>query len=460
MLTHKGTQTIETPRLILRRAQSGDAEPMFRNWASEPEVTKFLTWPTHENLDVSKWVLESWIGGYEKADFYQWMIVLKETGEPIGSITAVDINDQIEKAEIGYCIGKKWWHKGIMTEALKAVMEFLFTQVGVNRIEAHHDPNNPHSGNVMKKCGMQYEGTARAAARNNQGICDISQYAMIKSDWEKPRHYMEGFDPKNDAELVQEIYRRFDENTRLNKSKAARVEFLTTVEYIERYLTPGAKILDIGAGAGEYSLHFARKGYAVSAVELADSNIVAFRAKLHPDDPIDLIQGNAMDLSRFEDRTFDIVLLFGPLYHLHSESDKLRCIEEAKRVCKPGGKIFFAFISNDLVVMTMQQSRSDYLLAGDYDKETFRLYDFPFVFHTLDRCRELLQKSGIHICKEVAADGLSELLKDLINTMDDETYRQYLRYHRYICEKPECLGMSNHLLFVGEPEPAAKITNK
>lgn len=98
----------------------------------------------------------------------------------------------------------------------------------------------------------------------------------------------------------------------------------------------------------------------------------------------------------------------------------------------------------------MQAEHPDYLLYGDYDKETFRLDDFPFVFHTPDRCRDILRLAGISVLNEVAEDGLSELLKNMINSMDDETYRQYLRYHFYICEKPECLGMSNHLLFVGE----------
>ena len=266
------------------------------------------------------------------------------------------------------------------------------------------------------------------------------------------KHFMDGFDITNDAELVQEVYRRFDESSRLNKSQAARVEFLTTVTYIERYLTPDAKILDIGAGAGEYSLYFARKGYHVSALELADANIAAFRAKMTEKDPIELVQGNALDLSRYDNESFDIVLLFGPLYHLHEEADKLRCIEEAKRVCKKDGKIFFAFISNDIVILTMQQTQADYLTAGAYDKETFRLYDFPFVFHTVDTARELLQKAGIRLCHQVAADGVSELLQEMINGLDEASYQQYLRYHFYICEKPECLGMSNHLLFVGEKE--------
>lgn len=450
MLTHKGTQTIETSRLILRKAQMDDAQAMFRNWASDPEVTKFLTWPTYENVETAYPILEMWTQEYEKPDFYQWMIVLKQIGEPIGSISAVRQRDDIGQAEIGYCIGRRWWHNGIMSEALGAVIDFLFSEVGMNRIEAKHDTNNPHSGGVMRKCGMKYEGTTRASDRNNQGICDAAHYAITRSDWETPRYEKDEFAATDDTSIVQEVYRRFDESSRLTKSKAARVEFLTSVKYIEKYLAPGAKILDVGAGAGEYSLYFARKGYHVSALELADANIAAFRAKMKDLDEIDLIQGNALDLSRYESDSFDAVLLFGPLYHLHKEADKLRCIEEAKRVCKPGGKIFFAFISNDIVILTMQQFQSDYLVSGDYNKETFQLDDFPFVFHTVDRCRELLIKAGIHIHHEVASDGVSELLKDLISTMDDTTYQQYLRYHYYICEKPECLGMSNHLLFVGE----------
>ena len=452
MLTHKGTQTIETYRLILRRAVREDAEPMFRNWASDPEVTKFLTWPTHNNIAVSEMVIGSWLQEYEKESYYQWMIELKEIGQPIGSISVVRQNDRVEEAEIGYCIGSQWWHRGIMTEALSAVIEYLFTEVGMNRVAARHDPNNPHSGGVMRKCGMKYEGTNRACDRNNQGICDAAQYSILRSEWKKPRHFAEGIVFSDDAELVQEVYRRYDEDSRLNKSKAARVEFLTTVRYIEKYLARGAKILDVGAGAGEYSLYFARKGYQVSALELADANIAAFRAKITDEDSIDLVQGNALDLSRYDNDSFDVVLLFGPLYHLHEETDKLRCIEEAKRVCKSDGKIFFAFITNDIVILTMQQAHSDYLIDGDYNKETFRLDDFPFVFHTPDHCRELLSKAGIQICHEVASDGASELLQDLVNDMDEASYQQYLRYHFYICEKPEFLGMSNHLLFVGEKE--------
>lgn len=181
-MKHKGTQRLETDRLVLRRAVMADAEPMFANWASDPEVTKFLTWQTHSSLDVSKQVLESWVKGSEQENFYQWMIELKELGQPIGSISVVDMNDRVGKAEIGYCLGVAWWHKGIMSEALQAVMDYLFDEVGFNRLEARHDPRNPHSGGVMRKCGMIYEGTSRQADRNNQGLCDAARYGILRTD--------------------------------------------------------------------------------------------------------------------------------------------------------------------------------------------------------------------------------------------------------------------------------------
>ncbi len=446
-MQHKGTQPLETDRLILRRAIRTDAQAMFDNWGSDPAVTKYLSWPTYTSVEPACGVLENWIAGYDNPDFYQWMIVPKDLSQPIGSIGVVSHNDSTAGAEVGYCIGRPWWHQGIMTEALQAVIRYLFDAVGFNRIEAQHDVNNPNSGAVMRKCGMTFEGIHRAAGKNNQGICDLAVYAIVGS--QERKHFMADFSPSNEEALVQEIYRRFDESRRLTQTQAGRVEFLTTVKYIEKYLTPGARILDIGAGAGEYSLHFARQGYTVSALELADANISAFRDRLAPADTVDLVQGNALDLSRYADSSFDIVLLLGPLYHLHRDVDKLRCIAEARRVCKPTGKIFFGFISNDIVILTMQQEHPDYLLNGDYDKETFRLEDFPFVFHSPQRCRALLKSAGVKLCHEVASDGLAELLKNTINAMDAASYRQYLRYHFYTCEKPECLGMSNHLLFVG-----------
>lgn len=183
MLSHKGTQQIETDRLILRRFTTEDAQAMYENWASDPEVTRFLTWSPHANVEITRSTLEDWTPRYAQMDYYQWAIVPRASANaPIGSIAVVAHHDMVKSAEIGYCIGRAWWHRGIMSEALAAVIDFLFDEVGMNRIAALHDVNNPNSGKVMKKCGMRYEGTHRQAARNNQGICDIAEYAILSQD--------------------------------------------------------------------------------------------------------------------------------------------------------------------------------------------------------------------------------------------------------------------------------------
>lgn len=182
-MNHCGTQRLETGRLILRRYVNADAAAMYKNWASDQEVTRFLTWPTHPNQEVSARVIEDWVNQYSDDSYYHWAIVLKNNGEePIGDIAVVSLKENVSMTHVGYCIGRNWWHQGITSEALKAVMEFLFDVVAVNRIEARHDPRNPNSGGVMEKCGMKYEGTLHSSDWNNQGICDACYYALLKSE--------------------------------------------------------------------------------------------------------------------------------------------------------------------------------------------------------------------------------------------------------------------------------------
>lgn len=181
-MEHKGTKRIETERLILRPFTAEDAPAMYKNWASDERVTKFLTWQVHESVEASAWIVNQWVEGYARDDFYQWAIELRELGEPIGSISVVYIDKRVDAVGIGYCIGRDFWHRGITSEAFSAVIDFLFDEVGVNRIEAQHDVNNPHSGGVMKKCGLSYEGTHRQSGRNNVGLCDLSIYAILKKD--------------------------------------------------------------------------------------------------------------------------------------------------------------------------------------------------------------------------------------------------------------------------------------
>ena len=187
-MTHKGTATIETERLILRHFSPQDAEAAFANWCSDPAVTEFLTWPPHANVQATRGVLESWAASGEKPNFYQWAIVLKEIGQPIGSISVVGSDENVGQLEIGYCIGSKWWHRGITSEAFAAVIAFLFDEVGADRIQARHAVENPRSGSVMKKCGLVYEGTLRQAGRCNRGITDLCIYSILRGEYEAKKH--------------------------------------------------------------------------------------------------------------------------------------------------------------------------------------------------------------------------------------------------------------------------------
>lgn len=187
MLNHQGTKKLETERLILRQFKIEDYVEMYNNWACEDVVTKFLTWQTHTNLDVTKSVLADWILKYANKDFYNWAIELKEENRLIGNISVVSLREETLSAILGYCMGSKWWGKEIMPEAGKAVLKYLFEEVGFNRIAANHDKNNPKSGRVMQKIGMTYEGTLRSAGFCNQGIIDDVRYSILKSEWELNR---------------------------------------------------------------------------------------------------------------------------------------------------------------------------------------------------------------------------------------------------------------------------------
>lgn len=188
-MNHCGTRQLETDRLILRKFIKEDAAAMYRNWASDDEVTKYLTWPSHTSREVSQAVIEDWINLYTDKSYYQWAIVPKGNGdEPVGSISVVHMAENASMMEIGYCIGKAWWHQGITSEALQAVMDYLFDEAGAERIVAKHDPRNPNSGKVMQKCGMRYKGTSCNSGKNNQGICDECNYALEKPDRQGGRH--------------------------------------------------------------------------------------------------------------------------------------------------------------------------------------------------------------------------------------------------------------------------------
>ena len=185
-MNNLGSITLETDRLTIRKFNLNDGIHVYNNWASDENVTKFLTWPHHKAKGMSvsyvNWVIKNYEKDTENT-MYEWAIELKELGQPIGSIGVVAFNKEVESVQIGYCIGAKWWHSGIMSEALKEVIRFFMEEVEVKRIEARYDPRNIHSGKVMEKCGLKYEGTLRCCDKNNSGICDTSWYGILRNEY-------------------------------------------------------------------------------------------------------------------------------------------------------------------------------------------------------------------------------------------------------------------------------------
>ena len=211
-----GTRVLQSHRLILRPFRMDDADAMFANWASDPEVTRYLTWPAHRGKDVTEALLREWISRYSDGLFFNWAVEWSATGQVIGNISVVALNEETESAEIGYCLGKAFWGQGIMPEALRTVMGYLFDVVGVRRVCAGHDRNNPKSGRVMEKAGMKQEGILRGAGKNNQGICDMVLYAMMRDEW-KPIQKESGIPvqireaTENDLDRVNELRREVNE---------------------------------------------------------------------------------------------------------------------------------------------------------------------------------------------------------------------------------------------------------
>lgn len=183
MLTHKGTREIHTERLTLRRFTPDDAEAVFENWASDERVTRYLTWCPHESPEATRQLLALWCAAYENPDTYHW--AMEYRGILIGDISVVSLDERNEWADIGYCMGHAYWNQGLMFEAAKAVIDFLFAQVGVNRISLCHAVKNPASGRVAQKCGMTFEGIKREYFKTVTGeFLDIADYGILRRDWE------------------------------------------------------------------------------------------------------------------------------------------------------------------------------------------------------------------------------------------------------------------------------------
>ncbi|MDD4796514.1 MAG: class I SAM-dependent methyltransferase [Eubacteriales bacterium] len=235
-------------------------------------------------------------------------------------------------------------------------------------------------------------------------------------------------------------------------SQHGQVEYLTTLRYIRRYAPAGAQLLEVGAGTGRYALTLSRMGYDVDAVELVDHNIDILKGKMTPQDMLCVHQGNALDLSRFADGSFDAALLLGPMYHLFADADKRRALAEALRVTRSGGVLFVAYCMNEATIYNWGFCRGN-ILTGlaqrIVDPDTFACLSDPSLVFELYRKEHIdalaagLDADRLHF---VASDLMTNYMRETVDAMDDDTYQAYLRYHFSICERPDVVGLSHHTL--------------
>lgn len=253
---------------------------------------------------------------------------------------------------------------------------------------------------------------------------------------------------KTQTEILNEWYSLKDEDKRLVADKAHRVEFITTTNYIDRYLKSNMKILEIGAGTGRYSLHYAEKGHDVTALELVPHNIEILKSHIKESMNLTVVQGNAINLAMFNNEIFDIVLNLGPLYHLPALEDMEKVIKESIRVCKKDGIIFFAMLTNNSTFVNEVKKDPHYLLGDSYNHNNFDLEDVPFVFLRVEEIKDLFKNLPIHKLHLVAQDGISEILSEYINHFTDEEFDMWMKYIISSSEDESIIGYSSHIMYI------------
>ena len=256
-----------------------------------------------------------------------------------------------------------------------------------------------------------------------------------------------------DTSYLEKYYGKFCEEKRL-ASRHGQVEFITTMKYIHEYLKEydNPSILEVGAGTGRYSCSLAIEGYDVTAVELVKNNLGVLKAKKTS---VKAYQGNATNLSKFKDNSFDMVLLLGPMYHLIAFEDKIKALEEAKRVCKNNGKIIIAYCMNDYSILTYGFRDNNILKCIENNEITkdFKTISKPETLYSYVRLEDINKLNEIVNLKRIkiiAQDGPTDYMRQVLNKMDEETFKVFIDYHLATCERYELLGASSHTLDILE----------
>ena len=247
---------------------------------------------------------------------------------------------------------------------------------------------------------------------------------------------------------LEKYYNKFNEDKRL-LSRHGQVEFSIAMKYINKIIgkRKNLDIIDIGAGTGRYSAQLADAGHNVTAVELVQKNVSQIMQK---SSMIKAYKGNALKL-KFEDNSFDIALLFGPVYHLFTFEDKLRAISEAKRVLRPGGYLLIMYLTTDYAVLTyafkegnLEKSLQEGKLNDKF--EILNKEEDLYSYVRIDEINDLKKAIGMKRYKIIGVDGATDYMRPIINKMNEGDFNTFIKYQESVCERKELLGASSHIM--------------
>jgi ubiquinone/menaquinone biosynthesis C-methylase UbiE len=243
-----------------------------------------------------------------------------------------------------------------------------------------------------------------------------------------------------------------EEDGRLFADNKHKTEFILTVDYVDKYLKKGMRILELGAGTGAYSLYYAQQGYQVDALEPVEKNLNVLKSKVTENMNINPVLGNALDLSMYEKNTFDMVLCLGPMYHLEGE-ERDKCLKEALRVTKPNGLIYLAYISNNFTFVKGVKKFDNCVEKHKEEiQEGFKIVDSQkiFTFMYPEEMEKLISKYKLKKLHHLTTDGISSLIAERINTLPDSEFKVWVEYLRSTAEREDQLGYGEHLLYVAK----------
>ena len=423
----------------LIRVQDSDYKKTYDLYMSFPEnengymnnvygfdYDRFLTWiEMKRNWSLGKELPEGFVA--------DTTYVLCDDGEYVGVFNLRHyLNDFLREGpgHIGYCISRKFRGKGYATKGLALTLDKA-REKGIHEAYLSVNKDNPASLKVQLKNGayIHHENDTEYFTRIN----------MI--------------DPEGTREkIISDFYGQFVEDDRLQRTVHGRLEYATTMNYVHRYASASSKVLEVGAGTGTYSIALAEEGMDVSAVELVQSNLDVLKKRAEGLENLHAFQGDATDLGRFEDDTFDVTLVFGPMYHLYEKEEVHKAIDEAIRVTKPGGVIMYAFISVFAIMYANYfygswKAGQEENFTEDYKVRHFK--EQLFTGYDVVEFEELFKDKPIDWITTTGVDGLLEPIEKRPDfCVSDEDFEALSKWYLAFSEKRELLGNTNHLLYI------------